>query len=152
MKGLLKVLNLVYLAIATVAIGFLTINFIKDDKVPFLKVGFDASLDEESSKVIFTDEMLEEFGIEREDLFTEGNIEFSAYVEVKNKMLLDVWTTSDAVTYVDESFIGPCVDKLVADIEPTFTKVAKKAAKSSIKSLIEEQLSEGLDGNIYNVL
>ena len=145
MKKLLKILNLVYLAIAGFAIAWYSVNFIKEDAVPFLRVGINANLTRENSKEVFSDEMLAEFNITRDDLFADGDIEVKATVEVTNKMLLESWTTNDAVTYIDESFISPSVDKLVAQIEEPFTKVAKRAAKSSIRSILEEKLEEHLD-------
>ena len=137
MKNLLKILNLVYFLIAGVAIACFTINFIKPDMFPFLKVEVTAELNEENSTDVFTDEMLEKYGVTRRDLFSDGPIAVDARVDVRNEMLLNVWKAEVAEDYIQNEFINPNIDKVVSQIEPAFKKVAEKAAKSSIKYQIE---------------
>lgn len=138
MKTVLKLLNLVYFILAGVAIACYTANFIKPEWFPFLKMGVSADLTEENSKDVIKDELLEKFNITRADLFSEGNIKVEAEVRVSNEMLFNAWKAEgDGSAYVDDVFINPSIDSVVKQIEPTFKKVAEKAAKSSIKSQIE---------------
>ena len=136
MKTTLRLLNLFYFLISAAAIACFTLNFIMPDHFPFLRVGITAKLDKENSKEVFTDEMLESYGVSRDDLFSTP-VEVEAKVDVKNEMLLNVWKANDPVDYIDNEFINPNIDKVVEQIEPVFKEVAEKAAKSSIKSQIE---------------
>ena len=154
MKTLLKVLNLVYFVLAAAAIACFTVNFIKPDLIPFLRIGIDAEITEENSKEIFSDVLLDKFGVEREDLFSEGDIKVEVEVDVTNMMMFNVWSAPNAETYISDEFINPTIDSVVEQIETTFTQVAKVAAKSSIKKIVEDKLQDtvGDDKNIYQEL
>ena len=144
MKALLRVLNLVYFILAGAAIACFTINFIKPDLIPFLRLGFSANLTEENSEEVISDELLEEFNISRADLFEGVDIKVEAKVDVTNMLMFNVWGAEDGGTYIDDEFINPTVDTIVEQIEPTFTRVAKSAAKSSIKTMVENNLRDSL--------
>lgn len=144
MKALLRVLNLVYFILAGAAIACFTINFIKPDLIPFLRLGFSANLTEENSEEVISDELLEEFNISRADLFEGGDIKVEAKVDVTNMLMFNVWGAKDGGAYIDDEFINPTVDTIVEQIEPTFTRVAKSAAKSSIKTMVENNLRDSL--------
>lgn len=146
MKTLLKILNLVYFILAGAAIACFTINFISPDHIPFLRMGVEVNLTEENSKEVFSDSLLDKFGMKREDLFADGPIEVKAQVDVTNTMVFNIWSAPDAEVYVTDEFINPTIDGIVDQIEPTFTKVAKTAAKSSIKKMVEDKLTETLSG------
>ena len=154
MKTLLKILNIVYFILAGVAIACFTVNFIKPDMIPFLKMGVSADLNESNSKEIFTDELLEKFNITREDLFKDGDIEVKVEVNVTNNMMFNVWKAEDAEVYVTDEFINPTIDSVVDQLDETFTRVAKMAAKSSIKTMVEQKLRDTLsdDKNLYQEL
>ena len=154
MKALLKVLNLVYFILAGAAIACFTINFIKPDLIPFLRVGFSANLTYDNSNQVISDDLLDQYNISREELFKDGDIEVEAKVDVTNMMMFNVWGAEDAGTYIDDEFINPTIDTLVEQIEPTFTRVAKTAAKSSIKTMIEHNLegSVGEGESLYQKL
>lgn len=153
MKALLRILNLVYFILAGAAIACFTINFIKPDLIPFLRLGFSANLTEENSKEVLSNDLLNEFNITREDLFKDGPIEVEAKVDVTNMMMFNVWGAQDPETYIDDEFINPTIDTVVEQIEPTFTRVAKAAARSSIKSMVEANLQQSIgDADLYQKL
>ena len=154
MKTLLKILNLVYFILAGVAIACFTINFISPDKIPFLRMGLSADLTEENSEDVFSDSLLEKFNIKRKDLFAEGPIKVEVKVDITNMMVFNAWTAEDAGMYVSDEFINPTIDEIVEKIEPTFTRVAKTAAKSSIKTMVEDELKKTLpaDSDLYQLL
>lgn len=151
MKTLLKILNIVYFILSAAAIACFTVNFIKPDWVPFLKMGISANLNESNSKEVFSDALLDKFNITREDLFKEGDIEVKAEVNVTNEMVFGIWGAEDKEVYVTDNFINSTIDGVVAQVEPTFTRVARVAAKSSIKTLVEQKLRESIpdDKNLY---
>ncbi|MCR5308699.1 MAG: hypothetical protein K6E21_01120 [Bacilli bacterium] len=151
MKALLRILNLVYFLLAGAAIACFSINFIKPEWIPFLRIGFSADITKENSNEIFTDTLLDKYNISRDDLFEDGNIQVSAEVNVTNKMMFNVWSAENADIYVDDEFITPTISSVVSQIEPVFSKVAKDAAKSSIKKMVEYNLKEtiGDDKNLY---
>lgn len=154
MKALLRILNLVYFILAGAAIACFTINFIKPDLIPFLRLGIDANLTEENSEEVISDDLLDEFNVSRSDLFAEGDIKVEVKVDITNMMMFNVWGASDGGTYIEDEFINPTIDSVVEQIEPAFTKVAKVAAKSSIKTMIENNLSQSLsgEGGLYQQL
>ena len=148
MKTLLKILNLVYFILAGVAIACFTINFISPDKIPFLRMGLTVDLTEENSKDVFSDSLLEKFNIKRKDLFAEGPIKVEVKVDITNMMVFNTWTAEDAGMYITDEFINPTIDGIVEEIEPTFSRVAKSAAKSSIKTMVENELKKTIpDGS-----
>ena len=139
---------------SSLAIACFTVNFIKPDMIPFLKMGVSADLNESNSKEIFTDELLKKFNITREDLFKDGDIEVKVEVNVTNNMMFNVWKAEDDEVYVTDEFINPTIDSVVDQLDETFTRVAKMAAKSSIKTMVEQKLWDTLsdDKNLYQEL
>lgn len=151
MKTLLKVLNLVYFVLAAAAIACFTVNFIKPDLIPFLKIGVNADLNETNSKEVFSDALLDKFNITREDLFKEGDIKVDVEVKVTNQMVFGVWGDKNEEIYITDEFINPTIDGVVDQVAPTFSRVARVAAKSSIKTMVEQKLWDTLpdDKNLY---
>ena len=120
MKALLRILNLVYFILAGAAIACFTINFIKPDLIPFLRLGIDANLTEENSEEVISDDLLDEFNVSRSDLFAEGDIKVEVKVDITNMMMFNVWGASDGGTYIEDEFINPTIDSVVEQIEPAF--------------------------------
>ncbi|MBO7614493.1 MAG: hypothetical protein J6T15_02175 [Bacilli bacterium] len=151
MKTLLKVLNIVYFVLAAAAIACFTVNFIKPGLIPFLKIGVNADLNETNSKEVFSDALLDKFNITREDLFKEGDIKVDVEVKITNQMVFGVWGDKNEEIYITDEFINPTIDGVVEQVAPTFSRVARVAAKSSIKTMVEQKLRDTLpdDKNLY---
>lgn len=149
----IRIMNIVYLAISGFALFWYSLNFINPDKVPFLKVGFSAELTAENSADLIKDDMLTDLGLTREELFESGPISIDADIQIKNQMLLDAWKAEDPNKFVEDTFINPNVDALVEDLKPAFMNVAKTAAKSVLKTEMENQLKEHVSGgDLYAAL
>lgn len=149
----LRIMNIIYLALSGAALFWYSLNFIKPDKAPFLKIGFNAELTAENSGDLIKDEMLSELKITREDLFESGPIVIDANIQIKNQMLLDVWKSDDDVAFIDNTFIEPNVNALVDSLKPALTNVAKSAAKGVLKAEMEDQLKDKVaGGDLYAAL
>lgn len=141
-KTKLRIMNIVYLIFSGVAVFWYSLNFIQPDKAPFLKFGIEAELTQENSGALVESFVNGIDGLTAEDIFAEGPLTIQADVSIKNQMLVDVWQTSDATSFVDNTIIQPNVDSLVEQLKPTLNRVVKSSAKAAVKTQVEEQLKD----------